>query len=139
METQKDEYSKDGKIYEKIFENQRDTKKEDESETTEEENTIKIARRNIEVYNQTILNKLQKFDQIVIIVLDTYLDKALYIIKQWEALGIVPEPNFKTKSGTIRFEKKEEDIITREGKKFRKPVNRITLTKHPDIFRFTKK
>jgi len=110
-----------------------------EDEYIEEHNTIKIAGRNIEVYNQTILNKLQKFDQIEIIVLDSYLDKALYIIKQWEALGIVPESNFKIKGGTIRFVKREEDIITRDGIKLRKPVNRIALTKHPDIFRFTKK
>ncbi|GAH04119.1 unnamed protein product [marine sediment metagenome] len=132
MIAKEDEFSKEGKIYKKIFEDQKDTKEE-------EKNTIKIAGRNIEVYNQTILNKLQKFDQIEIIVLDSYLDKALYIIKQWEALGIVPAPGFLTKGKTIRFEKKEEDIWSREGKKYRKPVNRITLTKHPDIFRFTKK
>ena len=35
------------------------------------------------------------------------------------------------------FEKREEDIITKEGKKFKKPVNRITLTKQPDQYRFT--
>ena len=120
----KDEYAKDGEIYQKLF---------DEKETKEEDNVIKIAGRGIEIYNQTILNKLQKFDQIEICVLDTYIERALYIIRQWEALGIVPINGFP-----IRFEKREEDIVTREGKKFKKPVNRITLTKQPEQYRFTK-
>lgn len=120
----KSEYSKDGKIYQKIF---------DGKDDSEEKNIIKIANRGIEVYNQTILNKFQKFDQIEICVLDTYLDRALHIIKQWEALGIFPINGYP-----IRFEKREEDIVSRDGKKFRKPINRITLTKHPDQYRFTK-
>lgn len=106
---------------------------ENEESGTGEENIVKIAGRPIEVYNQTILNKFQKFDQIEICVLDTYLDRALHIIRQWEALGIAP-----LKGTPIRFETREEDITTREGKKFTKPVNRITLTKQPEQFRFTK-
>ena len=120
---------KDEETYQKLF---------DEKETKDEDNVIKIAGREIEIYNQAILNKLQKFDQIEICVLDTYIERALYIIRLWEALGVVPESKFKTSSGAIRFEKREEDIVTREGKKFKKPVNRITLTKQPEQFRFTK-
>ena len=123
----KEEYAKGGEIYQEIF------KEKGEEESINKENNIKIAGRPIEVYNQTILNKLQKFDQIEIFVLDTYLERALHIIKQWEALGIMPINGYP-----IRFETREEDIITKQGKKFRKPVNRITLTKQPDQFRFTK-
>ena len=119
-------YVKGGEIYQEFF-------KEEGEESTAKENNIKIAGRPIEVYNQTILNKLQKFDQIEIFVLDTYLERALHIIKQWEAIGVVP-----IKGYPIRFETREEDIVTKQGKKFRKPVNRITLTKQPDQFRFTK-
>lgn len=121
----KDEYTKGGEIYEELFK-EKDNKKE-------EENKIKIAGRGIEIYNQTILNKLQKFDQIEICVQDNHLERALYIIRQWEALGIVPVNGYP-----IRFEKREEDIITRDGKKITKPVNRIILTKQPDQYRFTK-
>ena len=102
---------KDEETYQKLF---------DEKETKDEDNVIKIAGREIEIYNQAILNKLQKFDQIEICVLDTYIERALYIIRLWEALGVVPESKFKTSSGAIRFEKREEDIVTREGKKFKK-------------------
>lgn len=124
----KEEYAKNGEIYQKLFE-EKDTK-----DNKEEDNVIKIAGRSIEIYNQTILNKFQKFDQIEICVLDTYIERALYIIRQWEALGIVPINGFP-----IRFEKREEDIVTREGKRFKKPVNRITLTKQPEQYRFTKR
>ena len=121
----KETQCKAGEIYQELF--------NEEEKEKNEENVIKIAGRGIEVYNQTILNKLQKFDQIEICVLDTYLDRAIYIIRQWEALGVVPINGYP-----IRFEKREEDIVTREGKKFKKPVNRITLTKQPEQFRFTK-
>ncbi|KKN48139.1 hypothetical protein LCGC14_0655830 [marine sediment metagenome] len=127
-EEKKEEYAKGGEIYEELFKD-----KESDEESDEEKNVIKIAGRRIEIYNQTILNKFQKFDQIEISVLDTYLDRALHIIRQWEALGIVPVNGFP-----IRFEKREEDIITRDGKKFKKPVNRIVLTKQPEQYRFTK-
>lgn len=120
----KEDHHQESDAYQKILE---------EKEEKDEVNVVKIAGREVEIYNQTILNKLQKFDQIEICVLDTYLERAIYIIRQWEALGIVPVNGFP-----IRFEKKEEDIITREGKKFKKPVNRITLTKQPEQFRFTK-
>ena len=116
-----EEYTEDGKIYEEIF-------KDKEEET----NVVKIAGKSEAVYNQTILNKLQKFDQIRISVLDTWLEKAIYIIRKWEAVGIMPE-----KGNPIRFEKKEEDIISRDGKKFNKPVNKVTLTKVPELYRFT--
>ena len=125
-------YTKNEKTYQEILEGK------SEEESNEVENTIKIAGRRIEIYTQTILNKLQKFDQIEICVLDTYLDRALHIIKQWEAVGITPLKEFRSKGGTLRFQKREEDIVTKEGKRFRKPVNRITLTKQPDQFRFTK-
>jgi len=120
----KDEYARGGEIYEELFKEKDDRK--------EEENTIKIAGRGIEIYNQTILNKLQKFDQIVICVQDNHLERALHIIKLWDAIGIVPI------KGKIVFEKREEDIVTRDGKKITRPVNRITLTKQPEQFRFTK-
>ena len=122
MEKQ-DEYAKDGEIYQKLFK---------DKSPSEETNVVKIAGRRIEIYNQTILYKFQKFDQIEICVLDAYLERALQIIRQWEALGIIPTNGFP-----IKFEKKEEDIIARDGKTFKKPVNRVTLTKQPDQYRFT--
>lgn len=116
-----EEYADEGKVYEEIF-----------REKDEETNVVKIAGRSEAVYNQTILNKLQKFDQVVISVLDTWLEKAIYIIRKWEAVGVMPE-----KGNPIRFEKKEEDIISKDGKRFNKMVNKITLTKLPDLYRFT--
>ncbi|MEK7112097.1 MAG: hypothetical protein AAB875_02105, partial [Patescibacteria group bacterium] len=105
--TKDEEYGEGGEIYEKLF---------SETERKDEDNVIKVAGKRIEIYNQTILNKLQRFDQIEICVLDTYLERALHIIKLWEALGIKPVNGYP-----IRFEKREEDIITREGKKFIEP------------------
>lgn len=101
-------------------------------ETEEENNTIKIAGKGFEIYNQAILNKFQRFDQLVICALDCHLEKACHIIRQWEAVGIVPEKN------RLVFEKREEDLDFKDGKSGRKFVNRITITKQPEQFRFTK-
>ena len=94
---------------------------------------IVIAGRRIEVYNQVILEKFQRFDQIEIHVLDSYLERALFIIKQWEAVGIMPVNGYP-----IKFEKTEEDILSKDKKEsYRGYINKIILTKQPEQFRFT--
>ena len=116
--------------YEETYKDVFEGKKED---SEEKNNIIKIAGRPIEVYIMTIVKKLQINDQIEIHCLDTYLDRALRIVEMFGALGIRPE------SGKIVFEKRKEDIISRRtGKKFRQLVNKIKLTKVPEIYRFTK-
>lgn len=100
----------------------------------EDNGMVRIASRDYEIYNQAILNQLQTHDQIEICVTDKYLEKATYIIRQWEAVGIMPERGYP-----IRFEKREEDITLKgTNKKQRTVVNRITLTKHHELYRFTK-
>lgn len=99
-------------------------------------NVIIIAGREREIYNQAILDKLQKYDQIVICSLEIYLDRAIYIIREWEALGIYP---ISPKQNKLVFEQVTQDITnTVENKTYTATVNRITLSKQPEIFRFTK-
>lgn len=102
-------------------------------ERLKESDKMTIAGKPDEVYLKTILDKFQRFDQIEISVLDTYLDKAIHIIRQWEAMGVYPENGWP-----LRFVKSEEDIVGRDGKSSKAFVNKVTLTKHPDIYRFTK-
>ncbi len=117
-----EKYAKDGEIYREVFEDK-------ESNPSK---VITIAGRRVEVYIETILKKLQKYDQIELCCLDKYLDKAIVIIQMWEAIGLRPV------KGKIEFTKAEEDIINREsGKMYCKPVNRISLTKIPELYRFT--
>jgi len=118
-----EEYTSDGEIYKKTF----DKKEENPSKV------ITIAGRRIEIYIYTILQKLQKFDQIELCCLDRYSDRAIEIIHLLEAVGVAPE------KGKLIFEKAEEDILNRDtGKMYSKPVNRIELTKIPELFRFNK-
>lgn len=106
---------------------------------TEEEyskgNVITIAGRPREVYTQTIVDALQKYDQVELCTLDIYVDKVIYIIHQFEALGIIP---FKPEKGKIKFDRVEEEIVTRDKIKYKKWVNKIMLTKQQELFRFTK-
>ncbi len=122
-----EEFTEEGEIYKEAF------------ESNDGRNVIKIAGRRPEVYIETILKKLQKYDQIIISCLDTYLDIATYIIRLWEAVGVYPEKNEYNPKQKLFFIKKMEEISNREtGKKYKKPVNIITLTKDPNIYRFTK-
>jgi len=85
------------------------------------DNVVAIASRGEEVYNNAILKKLQYNDQIIISCLDRYLPFTINIIKQWEAV------------------KTEDDLFNKETQEYyNQPVNKITLTKSPEIFRFTK-
>lgn len=116
-----EEYSKDGKIYKEVFD-----------KTSNSSNVVTIANRRIEIYIETILKKLNKYDQIELCCVDRYLDRAIEIIQMWDAVGLTPL------KGKIEFTKAEEDILNRDTRKmYRKPVNRITLTKIPELFRFT--
>ena len=119
----KDQYAKDGEVYKEAFKNQNNDSPL---------NVVTIASRRAEVYIETMLKKFQKFDQIEICCVDRYLDKAIVIIQMWEAVGVEPIKK------RIEFTKAEEDILNRQTQKmYKKPVNRITLTKIPELFRFT--
>ena len=97
-------------------------------------NVVRIAGKPIEVYTQKILEKFQSFDQIEIHMMDQYRERALYIIRLWETFGIAPIGGYPIKFGKVR-----ELITSYQNKKGSRNgfVNTITLTKHPDHFRFT--
>ena len=106
-----------------------------EQEKQEESNVVTIANRGIEVYTFTILKKLQFNNQIELCCVARYLPLAHEIISLFSAVGIEPE----TKDKKIHFVTKEEDLFNKAtGEIYNQPVHRITLTKQPDQFRFTK-
>lgn len=114
-------------------------------------NVVTISGRGIEVYEHTILNKLQYNDQIEIHCLSRYILLAQEIIMRFAAVGIVPEKNEYNPKGKIMFVTKEEELESKDkwqdeegkfhyrktGETYNQPVHRITLTKQPDQFRFT--
>ena len=107
--------------------------KEQEDQTNEK--TVTIAGRGIEVYTFTILKKLQYNDQIELCCVARYLPLAHEIIGLLSAVGIEPD----TKDKKIHFVTKEEDLFNKTtGESYNQPVHRITLTKQPDQYRFTK-
>ncbi len=101
-------------------------------------NLIIIAGKDFTIYNQKILDKLQRYDQITISVADRFVERAIYIIKQWEAVGVTPQKNKYNPDGRILFIETEEDIILRDKKKMREHVKKIILTKDPNLFRYTR-
>ncbi|CAK0756857.1 conserved hypothetical protein [Azospirillaceae bacterium] len=124
--------------YSEGFEDYFDTMK-DKDKT----NSVIIAGKDFAVYNQRILNLLQGNDQIEINVPDRFVEKAIYIIKQWEAVGVTPQRNKYNPEGRIVFIETEEDIILRkpmpDGKnKYKEHVKKIILTKDPNLYRFTR-
>ena len=96
-----------------------------------DDNIIRIAGKDEPIYNQVILNKLQKFDEIVISVNDAYIDRADLIIRKWEAVGLLPVDK------VYHYIQKEEEVG--EGKQKRTViVNTMKLRKHHELFKFTK-
>jgi len=111
-------------------------KKQEESDKIAElKNVITITDKGIEVYNNTILERMKYFDEIVISSVARYLPLAYEVIQRWVSVGIFfPD----TKGNKIIWTIKEEDLYNRELDKYYKfPVNKITLIKNPALFSFT--
>lgn len=109
----------------------------DDDNGNDKDNEVIIAGRDFSIYNQTILDKLQKYDQIVITFLRTYLGRAEYIIRQWEALGVIPESY--ERHGKLMYEESTEEILEKKTNKyFKASVCRVVLSKQPNQFKFTK-
>ena len=119
--------------YSEGYEGYLDTMKE-----KEQGNSIIIAGKDFAIYNNNILNLLQKYDQIEIKVSERFAERAIYIIRQWEAVGVTPLKTKNNPDGRILFIETEEDIILRDKKKYREHVKKIILTKDPNTFRYTK-
>lgn len=92
----------------------------------EKENIIKIAGKGIEVYNQVIINSFKYNEEVELQVNDSYRGSAEYIIKEWEALGILPSNGLP-----IRFTKKEQLITKKDKNTFNGIINSITLKRPP--------
>lgn len=95
-------------------------------------NVVKIAGREPAIYIQNMLDLFQRYDQIEIQVTDQYVERACNLIKQWECVGILPIEGYP-----ISFVTTEEDIVLKSKQKMRGHINRIILTKLPELFRFT--
>lgn len=107
---------------------------EEKMEICEDKNVVVIAGRPKEVYINTMIEKFQRFDQIEIQVLDAYLDRAVTIVKLWEAMGVLPVNGYP-----IRFETREEDIIPKDKSKkpYKGTINRLVISKIPQLYRHT--
>ncbi len=117
--------------YEKYFEGE--TMKE-----KEQGNKLIIAGKPFEVYVYNWWLLSQKYDQIEIEVADRFVEKAIYLIKGWQPDGWVPEKNKNNPDGRILFVKTEEDIMLRDKKKLRENICRITMTRIPALFMYTR-
>jgi len=103
-------------------------------EEIDEESEIKIANRGKEVYITKLVEKFQFSDQVTLCCVHRYLPMAMQVVRLFETFAITP----MTKSGKVEFTVKEEDLINKEtGEVYKKPIHRITITKHPDHYRFT--
>jgi hypothetical protein len=109
-----------------------------QKEQTEErqKNVLIIADGDIAIYYK-VLNQLSQInDQIEILCLDRYLQKTLTFIDSLGAWGIFTLDYLEGKQ--LQIQKIEKDLEN-EGGKYKKFVNRIIISKHPVLYRFTKK
>jgi hypothetical protein len=111
-------------------------KDKEKEEDQVKNNVVTIASRPIEVYINTITKKFCYNDQVELHCVARYLPLIYEIIGMLSnAYGIEPDTSDKK----IHFITSEEDLFNKEtGESYNQPVHRITLTKQPDQFRFTK-
>jgi hypothetical protein len=101
-------------------------------------NSVKIADKDIRIYNGEILEALQKYDEVQLSSVDSYFEKMLIITYMWQAVGVRIDPR-NMKDGKVR-------IITEvlEGYRNRNTgriqnirINKLSLLKDPNLYRFT--
>jgi hypothetical protein len=97
------------------------------------DNIIKVANKDICVYTQWVLNKLQCNNQIELQVKKAYKHNAIDIVKEFGDAGIFPEEGLP-----IKFETKEVEMEGINKEITKEKVLSITLTKLPGIYKFTK-
>lgn len=98
---------------------------------------VVIGKMSKEIYTYTIAEKLHRFDQIEIQVMDAYLEKALEIIKFLEGMGILPEEGYP-----IKFNVKEKEITPKGASytgnlPYKAIINSMVLTKIPSLYKYT--
>ena len=100
-----------------------------------ETNSVPIARRDCGVYINTIVLKLQKFDELIIKCKHDYLVNAEYVINLFLNFGLMLEDGGRK----FKWRAKEEEVTNgKSGNTSIETVYIIKLLKHPDFFKFTK-
>ncbi|MEK6878152.1 MAG: hypothetical protein AABY22_01015 [Nanoarchaeota archaeon] len=99
---------------------------------------IKIANREMSVYHGAIIAALQTKDEIELSAVEIYLDKMLLIANMWEAVGVVIHKQHKKFNGKLNIFKEIKNVKNmRTGRMENISINKLTLIKIEDLFRFT--
>lgn len=102
----------------------------------EEDNIIRVAGKEEAIYNQVIVDKLQRYDEVVISVTDAYKERVEVMIQKWSRVGL--EVVGARRWGLVPWTQKHEEIFSKESKKpMITLMNQVTLRKHPDFFKHT--
>jgi len=102
-------------------------------------NQIKIADRDMRIYHGEILQALQTRDEIELSAVESYLDKMILIANMWEAVGVVIHKKHKKDNGKTQIHKEILESVKnkRTGRIENLTINKLTLIKTEDLFRFT--
>lgn len=109
-------------------------------EEYQKDNEVKIAGRDIRIYNGEILEALQKHDETMLSATEAFRDTMIYIAHMWEAVGVEIDKKFKNdRNGKIRIigEELKGYRNKRTGKVGNLMVYKLGLIKNPELFRFT--
>lgn len=107
-------------------------------EEYQKDNNIKIADKDIRIYNGEILQALVKHDEVELSTRDSYVEKMLIICQMWESVGVRISSQHKN-NGRIKIFKEVIPGVKnkRSGRIENITVNKICLIKDPELFRFT--
>jgi len=104
----------------------------------QKDNQIKIADRDIRIYNGEILQALVKHDEVELSAVDSYVDKMLIIVNMWEAVAVKIHDRHKKNGRTLIHKEVLEGYKNkRTGRIENITINKICLIKDPEMFRFT--
>lgn len=104
----------------------------------EKDYEIIIADRDIRIYLGQCLIDFQRMDQMVLLAIDAYVEKQRYMANILAAVGIVVDKKYLGENGKMKLIKEETEVVNeRTGRRERRFINRLGITKIPELFMYT--
>lgn len=111
------------------------TKKKQTVKKSEDDNIIRFAGKEEAIYDKVIIDKLQRYDEILIRVTNYYKDSAEFMVRKWAK---VLEFTEETRWGVVPWKIIDVDAYPDDSKKsVVTQMYQVKLRKHPDFFKHT--
>lgn len=109
-----------------------------EEKQEDRRNEIIIAKKEIRTYLGQCLIDFQRFDELVLSAVDSFVEKMIYIANILKAVGIETDPKYKNAMGKIKLRTEQIELVNENtGRRETRFVHKLGIKKIPDLYMYT--